>query len=180
MKTPPAELPFAQRIGAALTGAPLDLIKARVIPVAIVELGCSRRRVIRHRRGFLERAPILEICGNARRPQAMVAELCRDGGRRCTPDGSLIGARLRQHRGVAHAHSPFRCRPAAGCPSARASAGFLPQTCRWEKLRLEYAEAAGAANRSNLLHASQVGFHWSDHDRCGDTEAIAEAGFKHK
>ena len=63
----------------------------------IVELRRARRRMIRHRRCLFERAAVLEIGGDPRRPETVIAELGRDAGRGRAPADHRIGVRLRQH-----------------------------------------------------------------------------------
>jgi hypothetical protein len=53
--------------------------------------------MVRHRRGLFERAAVLQIGGDPGCPEAVVAELCGDAGRRRAPSDHRIGARLRQH-----------------------------------------------------------------------------------
>ena len=58
------------------------LIKAELVAPTIVELRRARRDVVRHRRGLFERAAVLEIGRDAGCPEAVVAELGCDAGRR--------------------------------------------------------------------------------------------------
>jgi len=58
----------------------------------------ARRGVVRHRRGLLKRAAVLEIGGYPRRPETVVAELGGDAGPGRAPADHRIGVRLRQDR----------------------------------------------------------------------------------
>src|SRR5258708_37046564 len=77
---------------------PLDLIEAELVAPAIVELRRARRGVVRHRRGLLKRAAVLEIVGYPRRPETVVAGLWGDARPRRPPAVQPIGVLLRQAR----------------------------------------------------------------------------------
>ena len=53
--------------------------------------------MVRHRSCFFQRAAVLEIGGDPRRPETVVAELGGDAGRRRAPADHRIGVCLRQH-----------------------------------------------------------------------------------
>jgi len=74
---------------------PLDLIEAELVAPAIIKLGGARRGVVRHRRGLLERAAVLEIGGDAGCPEAVVAELSFDASSSRTPADHRIRDGLR-------------------------------------------------------------------------------------
>ena len=78
----------------ALDHNPLDFIEAHLVAPAIVELGRARRGVVRHRRGLFERAAVLQIGGDTRRSEAVVAQLGGDTGCRSAPADHRIGVRL--------------------------------------------------------------------------------------
>jgi hypothetical protein len=77
---------------------PLDLVEAHVIAPAIVELRRARRGLVRHRRGFLQCAAVLE---NGRDPgcaETVVAKPSFDAGCGPAPADHCIGVRLRRLR----------------------------------------------------------------------------------
>src|SRR5580693_8606988 len=89
------QLPTLSRnLPAASNDDPLDLIEAELVAPAIIELRSARRGVVRHRGGLLERAAVLEIGRDARRPETVVAELGDDASRRRAPADHRIGVRL--------------------------------------------------------------------------------------
>jgi hypothetical protein len=53
--------------------------------------------MVRHRSGLFQRAAVLEVGGDPRCAEAVVAELGCDAGRRRAPADHRIGVRLRQH-----------------------------------------------------------------------------------
>jgi hypothetical protein len=53
--------------------------------------------MVRHRGSLFKGAAILEIGGNSRRPETVIAELGCDAGRRRAAADHRIGVRLRQH-----------------------------------------------------------------------------------
>ena len=59
----------------ALDHDALDLIEAEFLAPAIVELRRARRGVVRHRRGLFERAVVLQICRDSRRPETGLPSL---------------------------------------------------------------------------------------------------------
>jgi hypothetical protein len=75
---------------------PFDLIEADLIASAIVELGRARRRMVRHRGGLFQRAPVLEVGRDPGRPKTVVTELGFDSGRGGAAADHRIGVRLRQ------------------------------------------------------------------------------------
>ena len=85
---------------------PLDFIESQLLASAIVKLRRARRGVVRHRRGFFESTAVLEVGGDSRRPEAVVAELGFDPGRRGAPGDHRIGVRLRQHSARQLPHAP--------------------------------------------------------------------------
>ena len=64
---------------------------------AIVELRRARRGMVRHRRGFFQRAAVLEIGCDPGRTEAVVAELGFDASRCRAPGDHRVGVRLREH-----------------------------------------------------------------------------------
>ena len=71
----------------------LDLIKADLIALAIVELCSPRRGVVRHCRSFFQGA----TGSDAGRPETVITEFRGDAGCRRAPTDHRIGVRLRQH-----------------------------------------------------------------------------------
>ena len=62
------------------------LIEGDFLGAAVVELRRARRGMVRHLRRFFERAAVLQISGDARRPKGVVADTRGDAGgfgRRC-------------------------------------------------------------------------------------------------
>ena len=68
---------------------PFHLIEAEFLSPAIVELRRVRAGVVLHLRRLLQRPAVFEIRRDPGRPEAVIAELGRDGGRRA--GGSLRG-----------------------------------------------------------------------------------------
>ena len=54
---------------------PFHLVKAEFLAPVIIELGRARAGMVRHLRRSLQRATILEIRCDSRRPEAVIAEL---------------------------------------------------------------------------------------------------------
>ena len=100
------ERPVTARKRQPLDHNSLDLIETHLIAPAIVELRRARRGVIRHRGGLFERPAVLEIGGDARRPEVVVAELGCDAGCRRAPADHRVGVCLLQHRPGEHAGAP--------------------------------------------------------------------------
>ncbi len=76
----------------------LYLIEAEFLAPAVVELRRARRCVVRHLRGLLQRAAVLQIRGDAGRPEAVVAEPGGDASRSGTPADHGISVGLGQGR----------------------------------------------------------------------------------
>jgi hypothetical protein len=57
---------------------PLDLVERHFFGAAVVKLRRAGRGMIRHLRGAFERAAVLQISGNARRPERVIADLRGD------------------------------------------------------------------------------------------------------
>ena len=68
-----------------------DFIKRDAVLAPIVELGGAGRRMRRHLAGFLECAAVLEVGGDPRAAESVVADLCRDAGLLGAPRVMPIG-----------------------------------------------------------------------------------------
>ena len=88
----------------------LHLVQAHVVAPPVVELGCPRGGVVRHGGGLFERAAVLEIGRDARRPKRVIADFRPDIGRcRAAADhgvGIGLGKRRRRQRIRAAADRP--------------------------------------------------------------------------
>ncbi len=67
-----------------------------ILGAAVVELRRARRGMVRHLRRFFERAAVLQVSGDARRPKGMVADLRGEAGGFGAPLNHRIGIRLGQ------------------------------------------------------------------------------------
>ena len=82
-------------LGRSLNHHPLDLIEAHFVVPTIVKLRGARAGVVRHRGSFFERTAVLEIGGDARGAEGVIADFRLDAGRRRAPPDHGIGVRLR-------------------------------------------------------------------------------------
>jgi ferredoxin len=71
-------------------------VERKFIIPAIIELSCSRRRMIGHRRRALDSASILQIGCDASGPECVVAYLGRNPSSSCAPADHCIGIGLGQ------------------------------------------------------------------------------------
>jgi hypothetical protein len=77
---------------------PLHLIEAHFLAPPIVELRRSRAGMVRHLRRLLQRAAVLQIRRDPGCPEAVIAKLGRDAGRRRASADHCIGVGLGQRR----------------------------------------------------------------------------------
>jgi hypothetical protein len=70
---------------------PLDLIETHFVAPAIIELRRARRGMVCHRGGLFKRAAVLEIGSDPGRPEAVIAELGFNAGRRGAPAATSAG-----------------------------------------------------------------------------------------
>jgi hypothetical protein len=72
----------------------LNLVEGDFFGAAVVSR--ARRGMVRHLRRFFERAAVLQISGDARRPKGMIADLRADASGFGAPLNHFIGIRLGQ------------------------------------------------------------------------------------
>jgi len=105
-KPPPGNV---SKFAPALNQNPLDLVEAHFVAPAVVELGGAGAGMVGHRCGLLQRAAVLEIGRDARRPETVVADLGLDAGRRGSPADHRMGVGLGQGSAGDHRrHHPVR------------------------------------------------------------------------
>ena len=73
---------------------PLDLVETHLVAAPVVELRRTSAGMIGHGGGLLQRAAVLEICRDARGPEAVIADLGLDPGRLGAPANHLVGVGL--------------------------------------------------------------------------------------
>ena len=78
---------------------PLDLVQRHVLSPPVIELRGARARMVRHRRGALQRPAGFEVRGDAGRPERVIAGLGGDPGRSGSTDDHPV--RLALHQGIA-------------------------------------------------------------------------------
>jgi hypothetical protein len=69
-----------QEVQPAAMAPPAGERRQAARPPAIEELRRARRGMVRHLRRFFERAAVLQVSGDARRPKGMSADLRGDAG----------------------------------------------------------------------------------------------------
>src|ERR1700730_317466 len=72
------------------------LVEGDFLGAAVVELRRACRGMVRHLRRFSERAAVLQISGDARRPKGVVADVRGEAGGFGAPLNHRIGIRLGQ------------------------------------------------------------------------------------
>jgi len=90
-----------------------------------MDLGGARAGMIRHRRGLLQRAAVLEIRGDAGGPEVVIADHGLDAGGFGPPTNHGMGVSLRQ--GCAGT-----CHPRRGRTSLQRGTGIVPRLGRGE------------------------------------------------
>jgi hypothetical protein len=74
----------------------LHLVERHLLGPPVVKLRRARAGVVRHLRGFFERAAVLQISGDAGRAESMIADARGDTGGTGAPLDHRIGVRLGQ------------------------------------------------------------------------------------
>ena len=99
--------------------------------------------MVRHRRGLFERAAVLEISGDPRSPETVVAELGGDAGGSRTPTDHCIGVRLWQRPA---------CQLVGAAPdrAEQRLLGIIPQACTVEIRCQVFLEVVVARHRVPL------------------------------
>lgn len=93
-----SNVPTRGLLGKSLHPDPFDLIERDLIRAPVVELRCRCAGVVRHSSRLLERAAVLEMGGDPRGPERMIANLGVDAGSRRTAPDHRIGIGLGQGR----------------------------------------------------------------------------------
>ena len=103
-------------IATLLNRDPLHLVERDLLGPPIIKLCRACAGMVRHLRGLLKRAAVLEIRGDAGRPERVIADLGRDLGRPRSPLDHRIGVCL--GKGI------------AGEPAERTAVGLKQQRLR--------------------------------------------------